>query len=279
MGFFNNIYKTAKNIDSLSGREFEFLCASVLRENGFSNVKVTPGSGDYGVDIIAEKGGLSYAIQCKHYSKNVGVKAAQEACSGKQYYNCDKAMVLTNSYFTQQAINFASNTNVILWDRGTLTKLIKNSNLQNQNGVRYSVPRRENRTRGASGADPYSCLGKLIVYPIIALIVIILLIPTDNKSDDVKTGTSTVTVREKAGIESSSSEKEILMVITAKNANIRKGPSSKTDVVANAKRDTEFIGTGKSEKADNGGLWYEIYLDESKTTTAWASEQVIKVKE
>ncbi len=41
----------------------------------------------------------------------------------------------------------------------------------------------------------------------------------------------------------------------------------------------EFIGTGKTEKADNGGLWYEIYLDESKIETAWASEQVIKPKE
>ena len=76
---------------------------------------------------------------------------------------------------------------------------------------------------------------------------------------------------------SSGAPRGSLMVITAKNcANIRKGPSSKTDIVTTAKPGKTFTATGRTERAANGGLWYEICLDDG--SKAWASEQVIKVK-
>jgi hypothetical protein len=286
MGLFDSFYKSATNIDSVSGREFEFLCASILRENGFSNVRVTQGSGDYGIDILAEKGGLLYGIQCKHYAGSVGVKAAQEAYSGKAYYKCDVAMVLTNNYFTQQAITFASETGVVLWDRDKLTQLVRTSNLQNQRGIRYSVPRKENRTRGASSGDMYSCLGKIIMAPVIIFIILMIIIPGKDKENEGEKSEPTVSEAGSSSVSvansdiSKISEGEIKMVIIAKNeANIRKGPSSKTEAVMTAKPGTVFIGTGNIEYADNGGLWYEIYINGEKTKTAWASEQIIKIVE
>lgn len=43
------------NYDNMEGHQFEHFCANVIKENGFINVQVTPGSGDHGIDILAEK--------------------------------------------------------------------------------------------------------------------------------------------------------------------------------------------------------------------------------
>ena len=114
-----------KEIDTMDGHDFEYFCANLLKYNGYSKVTVTQGSGDYGVDIIAYKNGKSYAIQCKRYAKNVGVKAVQEVASGKQYYKCKNAVVMTNSFYTSSAINMANKIGVILWDRKNLARFLK----------------------------------------------------------------------------------------------------------------------------------------------------------
>ena len=67
-------------LDEMEGVEFEQYCAELLRNRGFIDVKLTKASGDFGVDILAEKDGVTYAIQCKRYADPVGVKAVQEAC-------------------------------------------------------------------------------------------------------------------------------------------------------------------------------------------------------
>ena len=115
-----NLYE----IDQMDGHSFEYFCADILKRNGFSNVTVTKGSGDYGIDILAERNGQSFAIQCKRYNGRIGNKAVQEALSGCVYYGYDIPVVLTNSYFTEQAKETARKTNVELWDRETLLSFI-----------------------------------------------------------------------------------------------------------------------------------------------------------
>lgn len=65
------------------------------------------------------------------------------------------------------------------------------------------------------------------------------------------------------------------MVITAGSANIRSGPSTDYKVVTTASKGTAFVATGQQETASNGGIWYEIYLDDEMTQTGWASQKVI----
>lgn len=109
-----------KNIDGMDGHDFEYVCADILRAKGFQNVTVTRGSGDQGVDVIAEQSGVKYAVQCKRFSGSVGNKAVQEVHFGKTYYHCHVAIVMTNSYFTKSAKDAASESNTILWDRDDL---------------------------------------------------------------------------------------------------------------------------------------------------------------
>lgn len=115
-----------QDYDSMDGHQFEYFCADVLKKNGFTDVEVTQGSGDYGVDVLAKKDGITYAIQCKCYSHTVGNKAVQEAFSGKEYYKCMVGVVLTNNYFTKAAKETAMSNRIILWDRDKLNDMISN---------------------------------------------------------------------------------------------------------------------------------------------------------
>ena len=122
--------KTNKiSIRDMSGTEFECFCADLLQLNGFTDVNVTPSSGDHGVDIVAEKEGVKYAIQCKHYSSPVGNTPVQEVYAGRQYYNCHVGVVLTNSIYTKGAVELAKATNVLLWDSYKLYELIEKAGL------------------------------------------------------------------------------------------------------------------------------------------------------
>ena len=116
-----------KSIDDMSGKEFEEYCAFILSRNGFENIKTTPSSGDHGIDLLAEKDGISFAIQCKRYSGKVGNSAIQEAHTGKVLYKKDIAAVLTNSTFTEQALEEGAVLGVKLWDRRYLGQLISNA--------------------------------------------------------------------------------------------------------------------------------------------------------
>ena len=115
------------DIDLMGGHDFEYYCAELLKRRGFQEVEVTKGSGDYGIDILAERDGVTYAIQCKCYAAPVGVKAVQEAYAGRDYYDRMVGAVLTNQYFTQPAVEAAKKLKILLWDRGYLESMIDES--------------------------------------------------------------------------------------------------------------------------------------------------------
>lgn len=113
------------DMDLMEGHEFEYFCAELLRKNGFLEVEVTRGSRDYGVDILAQKDGITYAIQCKCYTTPIGIKAIQEAYAGRDYYDCMVGAVMTNQYFTTPAVEVAKKLKILLWDRGYLDSMLE----------------------------------------------------------------------------------------------------------------------------------------------------------
>ena len=124
----NNSQNITRNFDDMDGHQFERFCSDILRKNGFENVEVTQGSGDHGIDILAEKEDITYAIQCKCYSSDIGNAAVQQAHTGKSIYHKDIAVVLTNRYFTAQAKEEAAALGVKLWDRDKLNSMIEKAN-------------------------------------------------------------------------------------------------------------------------------------------------------
>ena len=113
-------------MDEMEGHDFEYYCADLLAANGFLEVEVTKGSGDFGADILAEKDGITYAVQCKCYDKPIGVKAVQEVYAGRDFYGRMVGVVMTNQYFTQPAVELAQKLNIMLWDRGYVDSMERN---------------------------------------------------------------------------------------------------------------------------------------------------------
>lgn len=111
------------DIDIMNGSEFENFIGSMFSKMGYS-AEVTKHSGDQGIDVIAEKNGKKVGIQAKCYSNSVGNSAIQEAVAGKNYYKCDRVIVVTNNTFTSSAIDLAKVNDVILWDRSILKEKI-----------------------------------------------------------------------------------------------------------------------------------------------------------
>ena len=95
-----------KDIDNMTGLQFERYIAKLLKTKGYTNIKLTE-KYDLGIDIIATKDNIRYGIQVKRYSYPVKADAVRQAVTALNYYNCDKAMVITNSTFTKTAIKLA----------------------------------------------------------------------------------------------------------------------------------------------------------------------------
>lgn len=119
--------KATDLFEDMEGHDFEYFCADLLRQKGFTEVEVTKGSGDYGVDILAEKDGVTYGIQCKCYTSPVGVKAIQEAYAGRDYYDRMVGAVMTNQYFTSPAVEAAKKLKILLWDGGYIESMMEES--------------------------------------------------------------------------------------------------------------------------------------------------------
>lgn len=117
------------------GYSFENYIAALLRSNGYQNVSVTEKSGDYGADVIAFWKNDKIAFQCKLSASDIGVKAVQEAISGKLYYKCAKAVVVTNRYFTNSAITLAAIAHVDLWNRKKLSTYLIPPATQMENSI------------------------------------------------------------------------------------------------------------------------------------------------
>jgi restriction system protein len=109
----------------MNGYDFESFIGSLYEKMGYS-VELTPKSGDQGADLIITKLGERTAVQTKNYKGKVTNKAIQEVVASKEFYGCITCTVVTNSYFTESALELGKVNNVKLVDRDELNALIGN---------------------------------------------------------------------------------------------------------------------------------------------------------
>jgi HJR/Mrr/RecB family endonuclease len=108
------------HVDAMTGLEFEKHVAKYLRDQGYKT-KLTE-KYDLGIDIVAVKGGIRYGVQVKRHKGVVGANAVRQAVTALNLYDCDRAMVITNNYFSKTAIRLALSNDCILLDRDFLLK-------------------------------------------------------------------------------------------------------------------------------------------------------------
>jgi restriction system protein len=123
---------TLDDVDAMDGLTFEHYVARLMEHLGY-RTRVTPASGDLGVDVVAEKGGVRYAVQCKRHRGGVPRTAVSDVVGAMAHYECEKAMVVTNSYYTADAVALARSNDCTLVDREQLAEWA--------NGFRGATPK------------------------------------------------------------------------------------------------------------------------------------------
>lgn len=106
-------------LDRLDGTAFEAYVEDLLRRRGY-RVQHTGKSGDLGVDLIAEKSRIRFAVQVKRQSQPVSRHAVSDAVAGMAQYHCNAAMVVTNNLFSPGAQQLARVNGCKLVDRNVL---------------------------------------------------------------------------------------------------------------------------------------------------------------
>jgi restriction system protein len=118
-----------KELDELSsdGKEFEERIKLLLEDLGWHNTQRRGGPGDRGVDLVAKWGEYTYVVQCKYYkTKNtVGSPDVQKLLGARQDTKAYQALLVTTSYFTKPAKEYAARNDIKLWDRDELGRRLQ----------------------------------------------------------------------------------------------------------------------------------------------------------
>lgn len=122
------------NIDNKKGWTLDKYLENMFDKLGYQ-IEGTRYINDHCADMLVTKNELKCIIQAECDKRKVGVNVLKKALSAKAYYNCDKAMVITNSHYTRQAIEFAGANEVELWYLNDLIKalaLVKDRKVVNE---------------------------------------------------------------------------------------------------------------------------------------------------
>lgn len=99
--------------DYMDGLAFEKYVAELLKNQGYKRVTLTERY-DLGIDIIAVKDGVRWGVQVKRYSNMVKAEAVRQVVTALNNYNCQRAMVVTNSTFSRPAKVLAETNDCVL---------------------------------------------------------------------------------------------------------------------------------------------------------------------
>lgn len=105
-----------KNLDTLSGRDFEHLLVPVFKAKGYK-VELTPSTGDWGADLLLTKKDERTVVQAKRWKSKVGVKALGDVLRARDKYQATDMLYVSTSEYTDRAKEQAEASGIVLWDR------------------------------------------------------------------------------------------------------------------------------------------------------------------
>lgn len=123
-----------EDLDKLNPLSFEAAIAIMLEKKFNGNSFLTRLSNDKGADIIFFGQHSNFLIQVKQSSSKLGIGSGQEISYAiPEYENKFERKflpkVITNNYFTQNAIDMAQQNSIELIDRDLIKKWIKENHL------------------------------------------------------------------------------------------------------------------------------------------------------
>lgn len=118
------------DVDNMNSIEFEFFVRELFTKQGYKSW-TTKKTHDNGADVVAEKNNERIAIQVKHSAKTINGYGVYQAERGKHNYKADRAILITNSEFTNQAKLDANRLDVKLIDEHDISLFLrKNPNIK-----------------------------------------------------------------------------------------------------------------------------------------------------
>ena len=108
-------------IDGLTGKEFELALVELFEGLGYDEVQRIGGY-DKGADLTFVDNGELVAVQAKRCSSAVRIGAVRQLVDGIRRYECSRGILVTNSFFTEPAIECAHFHGIELWDRRMLAQ-------------------------------------------------------------------------------------------------------------------------------------------------------------
>lgn len=124
-GKFADVHGVGGLVD-ISPREFEEFVDYLYGLMGYKT-ELTPDGPDDGIDVFAEKGGVRFGIQAKHYKDGhtVGSPDIHKLHGSCAHKRCSEGICITNSRFTERAFTAAKACKIQLIDGEDLDRLIK----------------------------------------------------------------------------------------------------------------------------------------------------------
>lgn len=108
-----------QNIDRMDGTDFAHYLELLFKKQGYQ-VRRTSSSDHF---LILERK-ERIVVQIKPFKNNVGIRSVQEINRARDHWMAQKAWIITNNFFTAQAINFAEATDIRLIDRYELFDIV-----------------------------------------------------------------------------------------------------------------------------------------------------------
>lgn len=116
--------KKMKDFDSISYNEFKKFCSDVFLTGGFRNFNMKSIDN---TDLSIVSRGYSYVANCKQIPANklISKEDIRNVYSKKIRCKADYAGIITNGYFSEEAVKYANILGVLVWDRNYLLKRTK----------------------------------------------------------------------------------------------------------------------------------------------------------
>jgi len=102
-------------VDQMTGQEFENFLEGLFRTQGYQ-VENIQSSGDHGVDLVVAKGGVRTGVQAKRFkpTSKIGNEVLIKLKGGGYFHDCQKLLVVTTSYYTSKAKEYAEGVGIEL---------------------------------------------------------------------------------------------------------------------------------------------------------------------
>ncbi|MFX1250142.1 MAG: restriction endonuclease [Promethearchaeota archaeon] len=115
---------------NLSPREFEWLCAIALKNQGYKKIQLTPQTQDEGIDIFATYLNKKWGVEVKQRSNGVIGRPTIQKLFGATQSEGIRSIVMTNAGYASTAKTFAEKNKIILISGDTLRKWINASDIR-----------------------------------------------------------------------------------------------------------------------------------------------------